>query len=112
MQKKKPEIVRRTVKYRLNAKYAPEIFCPSNAIENAFWQRDEDVDPLLVTTDGKVCVPKFIRTTNNESGRYDEDFDYLCKRHFSASFSSVRSIWYGRLDWLDNYWHLIELKEV
>lgn len=112
MQKKSPEKNRVVVEYRIDAKYAPVIFCPSNAIEWAFWKREENVDPLLRTTDGRLCKPLFIRTTNNESGRYDEDFDYLCKRHFGASFASVRSIWYARLDDLDNYWHLIELKEV
>lgn len=108
---KKTEKPRVTVKYRLEAKYAPTIFCPSNAIESSFWWRDENVDPLFVTTDGKVCRPKFIRTTNNEDGRYDKEFDYLCIHRYNVPFSSVRSLWFGRLDGLDNYWHLIELKE-
>lgn len=99
------------VEYRINTKFTTMVFCPSNAIEDAFWQRDENVDPLFRTTDGKLCRPLFIRTTNNSGGRYDEDFDYLCKRHFNASFASVRSLWYARLGELDNYWHLITLIE-
>ena len=111
MPKKSPKKNSVTVEYRIDAKYAPVVFCPSNAIEDTFWRREENVDPLFRTADGKVCKPRFLGTTNNRCGDYEEEFDYICERRFNMPFSAVRSIWFARLGWLDDYWHLIELKE-
>lgn len=103
---------RYTETYRINAKFADEVFCPSNAIDAPFWSREYEVDPLFRTSDGVLCKPTFLGTTNNESGEYDERFDGMCKRKFGMSFSAVRSIWFSRLGKLDYYWHLIKLEKI
>lgn len=95
--------------FPIEAKYAPEIFCPSNAIDEYFWNHELGVDPYFKTLDGKVCKPTFIRTTNNRGGVYDEEFDYFCNKHFGMSFASIRSMWFARLGRLDDYWHYIKL---
>lgn len=97
--------------YRIQCRYAPVVFFPSTAVDDAFWRRRETDGVRFETLDGKVCIPKFIRTTNNRGGEYDEDFDYLCKRHFGTSFASVRSLWIARLAEMDDYWHFVELKK-
>lgn len=110
MQKKKEQIVRRTETFRIYAKFADRIFCPSNAIEEAFWKRDYYVDPLFLTSDEVLCKPTFLRTTNNSEGRYDEEFDSFCRDRFGMSFRAVRSEWFARLGSIDGYWHWIKLE--
>lgn len=111
--KKKEEPAPRIVEtYKVSAKFADDIFCPSNAIEARFWNRHPSpiVDIQFTTTDGRLCVPEFQATWNNSDGRYDEEFDNFCQRKFGLSYKALRSVWIGRLGRCDNYWHWIKLK--
>lgn len=110
----KPEPVVRIETYKIHAKYAEDIFFPSNAVEDAFWHRPFDV-PMnrvrFITSDGKTCKPTFISTTNNRNGEYDERFDDFCQRMFGMTYKRLRSVWIARLGTLDYYWHWVKLVE-
>lgn len=97
--------------YRIQAKYAPDVFFPSNAVDERFWKRDWNVnaDIRFETLDGKICIPKFISTTNNRDGWADERFDDFCKRKFDIPFCNLRSMWISRLGKIDYYWHWVQL---
>jgi len=109
MSKKSSEKNRVVVEYRIDAKYAPVIFCPSNAIEWAFWKREEYVEPQFRTMDGNVCKAVFLGTMPEDSERCDD----ICQRHWGQPFSVIRSIWIARLGTnLDSYWHLLKLEKI
>lgn len=110
----KPAPVKVIETYRIQAKFASDVFFPSNAVEERFWKRDWNVnaDIRFQTMDGKICVPKFISTTNNKDGWADERFDDFCQRMFNISFRQMRSLWFGRLGKLDYYWHWVKLTVV
>ena len=88
------------------------MFCPANAIEEAFYKRPFQEDFLLVTREGKMARATFCHTWNNAGGRYDKLFDELCLADYGMPFKSLCAIWFSRLGRLDDYWHLIKLEEV
>lgn len=98
-----------TAQYRIKAKSADFIFCPANAIEDGFYNRNSYVLPELVTNDGHVHKCQFIGTWNNRGGVYDEEFENICQDKYGMPFLSVRSMWIGRLGRVDDFWHLIKL---
>lgn len=110
----KPAPVKVIETYRIQAKFAPDVFFPSNAVEERFWKRtySDNTEVRFVTMDGKTCIPKFISTTNNKDGWADERFDDFCQRMFNISFRQMRSLWFGRLGKLDYYWHWVKLTVV
>lgn len=110
--KKKSEIPRTVVTYRIQAKASEYILCPANAIEHDFYVRNQNILPQLGTTDGSVHEARFESTWNNANGAYDEELDRLCQRMFRVPFVSVRSMWIGRLGRIDDYWHLIKLEKI
>ena len=96
--------------YRIEAKYAPKVLMPKNAIERRFFedavsQREYD----FVTADGKNCKARFISAWNNEGGRYDESLDFICMKNWKTPFESLKSLWISRLGTIDDYWYLINL---
>lgn len=110
----KPAPVKVVETYRIQAKFAPDVFFPSNAVEERFWKRDWNInaDIRFETLDGKICIPKFISTTNNRSGEFDGRFDDFCMRKFDVPFCNIRSMWISRLGTIDYYWHWVQLQEV
>jgi hypothetical protein len=100
------------MKYRINTKFAEEVFVPANSIEDAFYGRTPREDIVLVTKDGYEVKPTFLRTSNNKTGLFDEDFDKYCQEHFGMTFEYCRKIWFGRLGRVDDYWHFIKLEKI
>ena len=97
--------------YRIKAKFAPDVFLPSNAIDNSFWKRtSNNKNYRFITTDGHTCRVEFICTSNNSDGEYDDYFDDFCQRKFGIPYIAIRSMWIGRLDRVDSYWHWIKLE--
>lgn len=97
--------------FRIEAKYAPKVLMPANAIERSFFggassQKEYD----FVTSDGKICKAQFLSAWRNEEGRYDERLDLICMRNWKTPFASVKSLWISRLGTIDDCWYLIELK--
>ena len=107
-----PKPITTVRQYRIHAKSAEFVFCPANAIENGFYTRDSYVTPELVATDGVAHKATFIGTWNNRGGVYEEEFENICQKYYGLPFVSIRSMWIGRLDKLDDYWHLIKLDKL
>ena len=60
--KQAPAVVPPTY-YRIQAKFAPDVFFPSNALEERFWERSGYENVRFTTLDDKNCIPQFISTT-------------------------------------------------
>lgn len=86
---------------RINCKYAEFLIAPSNAIQ----------DTEVVTNDGVECRLKYISTCNNKDGEYDGLLDDACQRYYGCSFSTIRSIWIGRLGIVDDYWNVVKMEK-
>lgn len=99
------------MRYRINVKYAPEVFIPANAIERAYYEDRHRGEETFLTSDGEEVRPVFIETSNNRGGRFDAFFDDYCREHFGISFEYFRKIWFGRLGVVDDYWHFIKLEK-
>lgn len=106
----KPERV--VAQYSIMAKPTEYIFCPANAIDEQFYHRDSYIIPELVTTDGVAHRATFIGTWNNRGGVYEDEFENICQKRYGVPFMNIRSMWIGRLDKLDDYWHLIKLEKI
>lgn len=100
------------MKYRINVKYAPEVFIPANAIESAYYEERRRNEVTFLTSDGIEVRPVFVRTSNNKDGLFDEEFDEYCQGHFGMTFEYFRKIWFGRLGRVDDYWHFIKLEKI
>lgn len=87
----------------LQCKYNDFILIPSNGIDRQASR--------FKTADGVAVSVKYVSTWNNKDGQYDGDLDFICKKKYGTPFSTIRSIWIGRLGRVDDYWHLIELKK-
>lgn len=59
--------------------------------------------------DGQVCTAKFIMGLDNSDGRFEEEMNDLCMRTWNVPFSTIRSMWIGRIGSVGNMWHLVEL---
>lgn len=96
--------------FRIEAKYAPIVLMPANAIERSFFggvssQREYD----FITADGKSCKARFLSAWRNEGGRYDERLDLVCTRNWRTPFESLKSLWIARLGTVSDCWYLINL---
>lgn len=109
--KQAPAVVPPTY-YRIQAKFAPDIFFPSNALEERFWERSGYENVRFTTLDDKNCIPQFISTTNNRDGEYDSNFDDFCQRMFGLPFVNIKSMWISRLGKVDYYWHWVKLIKI
>ena len=89
---------------RIHSKYTPFLLLPANTIPSVMISECE-------TDDGVKCLIEFQATWNNKEGEYDEELDSICEKYYECPFSSIRSIWFGRLGRVDDYWHLIKLKK-
>lgn len=97
--------------FRIEAKYAPKVLLPKNAIERAFFEdptTQKEYD--FITSDGKVCKARFMTAWNNEGGRYDEELDFICMKNWKTQYASVKSLWISRLGVIDDCWYLIALR--
>jgi len=97
-------------RFRIEAKFAPRVLLPSNAIEQAFFgeavsQREYD----FITLDGKQCKGRFLSALRNEDGRFNERLDLICMRNWNMPFESMKSLWISRLGVISDCWYLIEL---
>lgn len=110
VKKSPPEPIRVVKQYRIQAKFAEYVFCPANAIEYEFYNRDSCVIPEFITNDGTTHRPTFISTWNNLDRVYEDEFEDICQKYYDEPFVTIRSIWIGRLDRIDDFWHLIKLE--
>lgn len=88
---------------RINCKYTEYLLVPDNAIGRTY------CDDEFMTDDGVRCRLEFQMTCNNKDGLFDDDLDRDCLRHYGCHFSSIRSIWIGRLGQVDDFWHLVKM---
>lgn len=88
---------------QIKCKFAPFVLVPHEAIVGT--------EPgAYVTMDGNVCDANFLGTWDNRDGRYDNELDAICMKHWNMSFSSFKSFWYERCWRIEGYWHYVELK--
>lgn len=87
---------------KIKSKFVELLLVPANGIE-----RGE-----LETLDGIKCRAEFRTTWNNADGFFDDELDEICQREYGCAFSSIKSIWYGRLGYVSNYWHLVKLVKI
>lgn len=98
--------------YKIQAKFADLLLCPANAIERSFYGRNPLDKVTFKTIDGVECKPEFLFTKNNEDGRFDDRLGFTCEDKWGIPFHTFRSLWYERLGYVEEYWHLIKLKRV
>lgn len=89
---------------KINAKFAEYLLVPSNGISVGVGR--------VETLDGVECRPEFQTTWNNGDGTYDDELDAVCRKYYDCGFQSIRSIWYGRLGTVSDYWHLVKLIKI
>lgn len=111
MTKKVKTQANRTVEFRIAANYSSHVLCPDNALEISFYKRDPMDDVRFRTLDGKLCSVRFISSHDNEDGQSEDVLDLICQKRWGVPFQSVRSMWFGRMGDVSNWWHLIELQE-
>lgn len=98
--------------YKIKIKYAPEAMFPANAIEKAFYEDKDRGSALLETTDGVTVRPQFIWTLNTKGGWFDAELEKYSQEHFKMSFEHFKSIWFGRLGMVDDYFHYVRFEKV
>lgn len=97
--------------FRIEAKYAPEVLMPKNAIERRFFEDPTAQNEYdFVTSDGKVCKARFMSAWDNGGGRYDERLDFICMKKWKTPFEALKSLWISRLGVVDDCWYLIALR--
>lgn len=89
---------------KINCKYAEYLIAPANAVDSK--------DDFAETVDGVKCHLVYISTMDNSSGWADEILEDWSQRLYGCPFSTIRSLWIGRLNGLSNYWHVIRLDKV
>ena len=87
----------------IQSKYTEYLLAPANAIGR---------EDIVVTTDGIRCKLVYQSTWNNEGGRFDDQLEDVCQKYYGCPFSTIRSIWMGRLNYLSDYWHLVKMMKV
>jgi len=90
---------------RLQSKYTEYILAPSNALTNG-------VNCEYVTTDGVSVLAELHTTWNNSDGYFDDELERECMDRFNCPFRFIKSVWFGRLGVLSDYWHLIKLIKI
>ena len=99
-------------RYRIECKFAGEVFVPSEAIERSFYDIARPwTDDVFITMDGKVCRPEFLRSWSEVK---DDKMDEFCIERWGMPFSLVRSLWFDRLGLRYGLktWHYIRLHEL
>lgn len=89
---------------QIQCKYVPKLIAPSNAF---FFPEDE-----YRTADGKTCRIKPLACWKDEDGSCEDDLENFCQCHHECSFEVIRSIWFGRLGRVSDYWYLVEMIEI
>lgn len=91
---------------RIKARFAERVLAPGNALAGV---REGDT---VETSDGVSCVAHFLSGWDNADGRYDDELDGLCERQWGISFPVLRSVWIGRINYIGNIWHMLQLKKI
>lgn len=110
--KKSQKVDRTGRRYRIECKYAPEVFVPSEAIDSRFYEEAKPwTDDEFVTMDGKVCRPEFLSSWLEAD---EAKMDGFCMDRWGMKFSMVRSLWFDRLKLRYGLrtWHYIRLHEL
>lgn len=81
----------------------PKLLAPRNAFDS--------LSGDYQTTDGKVCSIDFLACWKNTDGQMDDDLDCCCRNVLGYPFSTIRSIWIGRLGHVDEFWYLVKLNK-
>jgi len=92
---------------KFNALYTEKVLAPDDALPR--WCVE---GTPLETSDEVVCMAHFLSTWDNSNHRYDDELDGLCHRQWGCSFDLIRNIWRGRLEFVGDVWHYIELKKI
>ena len=98
------------MRFAISSKFTEWVFCPANAIERGFYNRDASAVYGFRTIDGANALPQFVGTWNNTGGEFDEEFERICQDRYGLPFVNIRSIWISRLGYVENFWHLIKLE--
>ena len=94
-------------KNRVKVRFAERVLIPQTALPLGC------MDMTEITTDDDVrCAAHFLCGWDNSGGRYNEELNGLCQRQWDCSFDLVRNIWRGRLEFVGDVWHYIELKKI
>lgn len=91
---------------KIDCKFADVLIVPHNAVNPSA------IDCLYETRDGVVCRLAFESGVNNEGGQFDDFMERKCKELYGCGFSSIKSLWLGRLGRLDDYWHLVKMIKI
>lgn len=88
--------------YQISCKYAPKLLAPANALPLT-------IGELCITLDGVRCELRYVMGWDNRDDRYVGELDDTCGRIYGCPFSAIRSIWFGRLGYVGDYWYLVEM---
>ena len=88
---------------RIQSKFVPKLLMPGNAIKS--------FNDTYVTIDGVECTLEFLTGWKNTDGQMDDDLDCCCQHTLGCPFSTIRSIWIGRLGYVDEFWYLVKLNK-
>lgn len=84
---------------KIQSKFVEYLLVPANGIMHG----------EVETTDGEKCLVEFKTTWNNAGGFFDNELDSICQERYGCSFTAIKSIWFGRLGRLSDFWHLVKL---
>lgn len=86
---------------QIQSKFVPKLILPRNAFE--------EFGEEYQTTDGKVVTMDFLTCWKNTDNQMEDDLDNCCQNVLGCPFSLIRSLWIGRLGYVDEFWYLVKL---
>lgn len=48
----------------------------------------------------------------DKDGVFNDSLGKDCLKYYGAHFDTIRSIWFARLGFVDDYWHLVKLIKI
>lgn len=93
---------------KINCKFSDIVIVPYEAldIDSARYSN------IFVTNDGVSVEASFQTVWKNTDGRYDDEIDDACIKHWDLPFKTIRSIFISRLGSVGDVWYLIKLKKI
>lgn len=88
---------------KIQSRFTEHLLVPDNGLDRN--------TSTYETMDGFACVIKY-EATWADYREYEEEMELICQRFYQCSFSTIKSIWIGRLGFLDKVWHLIKMEKV